>query len=230
MTFDPTKPQSTDFISDSQPVLLSNNQQLNTVFDVDHLTYNASANRGKHKKVTLRSQGSDSSTDSPPTRENEYAMFTLQDGSDTEIYLRGEQNATAFQATRNNELFMRVYPVFAINMDNSDASNPIPSGSASVFSSYNLNNINRLSGSSASFQFNFTNPVLDSSGVATNNYLWTANCFHQSSSNPSIAQVPPSGTYSTVVGNNFIRIQCINQNGTLLTNIRRLVVICWKFQ
>lgn len=53
MTFNPSIPQATDRPSRSQSDLLNNFTQLNTVFDVDHVTYNAAADRGEHTKITL---------------------------------------------------------------------------------------------------------------------------------------------------------------------------------
>ena len=55
MTYNPNIPQSNDLISQSQGQFLTNFSQLNTIFDVDHVTYdNATvANRGLHRKVTF---------------------------------------------------------------------------------------------------------------------------------------------------------------------------------
>ena len=55
MTYNPNIPQSTDFISASQPEILENFIQLNTQFGVDHQAYwTGSANGdGHHKQVTF---------------------------------------------------------------------------------------------------------------------------------------------------------------------------------
>lgn len=55
MTYNPNIPQSTDLISNSQPDILTNFSQLNTIFATDHYTWNdaTSANRGLHKQITF---------------------------------------------------------------------------------------------------------------------------------------------------------------------------------
>ena len=55
MTFDPTIPNATHFVSADQPQITINFGQLNTIFDIDHVKYNDATvgNRGKHKQVTL---------------------------------------------------------------------------------------------------------------------------------------------------------------------------------
>lgn len=57
MTFNPAIPQATDLISNSQPQLLTNFGQLNTIFDEDHFTWNdgtdGGADRGLHRQVTI---------------------------------------------------------------------------------------------------------------------------------------------------------------------------------
>jgi hypothetical protein len=53
MSYNPDIPQASDFISSSQGDLLTNFQALNTVFAVDHNTFNAPSNAGTHLKVTL---------------------------------------------------------------------------------------------------------------------------------------------------------------------------------
>lgn len=51
--FNPNIPNPTDFLSDSQLALKNNNGGLNTVFNVDHYTFNnATANKGFHNTVT----------------------------------------------------------------------------------------------------------------------------------------------------------------------------------
>lgn len=53
MSFNPNIPQPTDRPSDSQAQLLTNNQQLDTIFDVDHVTFSAAAGKGEHDKITF---------------------------------------------------------------------------------------------------------------------------------------------------------------------------------
>jgi hypothetical protein len=53
MSYNPAIPQSTDLISNSQPQILANFSQLNTIFDFNHFTWNdaTAANRGLHRKI-----------------------------------------------------------------------------------------------------------------------------------------------------------------------------------
>lgn len=57
MAFNPSIPQPTDNISTSQGQLLSNNQALNNVFFVDHVTFSdTTAEKGFHKVIHLTIQ------------------------------------------------------------------------------------------------------------------------------------------------------------------------------
>ena len=53
--YNPSIPQGTDNLSNSQVQMLNNFTELNTIFDADHYTWNniTSANRGLHRQVTL---------------------------------------------------------------------------------------------------------------------------------------------------------------------------------
>lgn len=54
MPFDPTIPQPTDLLSDSQTALLANNGFLNTSFGTDHYPFNdATTNNGKHQVIQM---------------------------------------------------------------------------------------------------------------------------------------------------------------------------------
>lgn len=57
MSFDPNVPQAADLISDSQSDILTNFQQLNAIFGsnaaADHYQWDAVANAGLHKQITL---------------------------------------------------------------------------------------------------------------------------------------------------------------------------------
>lgn len=225
MTYNPNIPQPIDDMSVSQGDLLTNFGDLNTVYGSsgDHVALDAASNRGKHKKVTFVSQGSDPDTDSPATLENELAMFALEEGSDTELYLRKESNGTVNQITKNNELFIQVYPVFAINMDKNLV----------VSSSYNYDSgtgVTRLdSGTKAHFKFPFTNAVTDAAGNPTNNYMFVASGF-DNSSNPVVGQVPNSSSYGSQVDSTFINIVFKNQNNSTISGLTRCSVVCWKVQ
>lgn len=226
MTFDPNIPQPEDDMSLSQGDLLTNFSDLNIVYGSsgDHVALNAATDRGKHKKVTFVSQGNDPDTDSPATLENELALFALEEGTDTELYLRKESNGTVNQITKNGNLFVNFIPVFAINMDNS----------LTVHNSFNYDSgtgVTRLSGGSAAhFKFPFSNAVTDPSGATTNNYLFTANAFDTTGNNPVIGQVPNDSNYGNQVGNNFINIIFRNHKGEVITGMNRCSVVCWKIQ
>jgi hypothetical protein len=56
MAYLPNIPQATDYQDASQPQLLENFTQLNNIFAIDHATFNAASNNGKHNKVTFPTQ------------------------------------------------------------------------------------------------------------------------------------------------------------------------------
>lgn len=58
MAYNPSIPQATDYQDASQPQILENFTQLNTIFGQDHVTFNAASNNGKHNKVSLTNQTS----------------------------------------------------------------------------------------------------------------------------------------------------------------------------
>lgn len=94
MTFNPNMPLSTDIPAQSQAQFLINNQQLNTIFDVDHVTFDAAtvADRGKHEKVSLTSQSSD-----PGAGATEVVLY--QKGATPEICYQKAAGATVYQLT-----------------------------------------------------------------------------------------------------------------------------------
>jgi len=94
MTFNPNIPQATDRPSDSQAQLLANFQQLNTIFDVDHVTFNASSNNGKHNKSSYVVSGAD-----PATPAGEGAVYTKAVGARTEAFYRYPPNGAVTQLT-----------------------------------------------------------------------------------------------------------------------------------
>lgn len=61
MTYTPDIPQSTDKPKNSQSQILNNFQQINTIFDENHITFNASnaSERGYHDVVTFHNQSAD---------------------------------------------------------------------------------------------------------------------------------------------------------------------------
>ena len=94
MTYNPNVPQAADIPSQSQGELLTNFQQLNTVFDVDHVPFNDStaANRGKHDQSTYTELGAD-----PTTLANEIAVYANPVSGNSRLFFRQESNGTAVQ-------------------------------------------------------------------------------------------------------------------------------------
>jgi hypothetical protein len=90
MAYNPNIPQPGDLLSVSQGDLLENFTQLNDIFEVDHLTYDAvdAPNRGKHMAIHMREQLSD-----PTTAAQELAFYCKRDSSSNlALYLRKESN------------------------------------------------------------------------------------------------------------------------------------------
>lgn len=94
MTFNPNIPQANDIISSSQPQILTNFSQLNTLFGIDHVEYNnaTAANRGKHTKITYVQQGAD-----PATLVSELALYTKNVGGVPKLFIREQTNGTVYQ-------------------------------------------------------------------------------------------------------------------------------------
>ena len=235
MTYNPNIPQPKDIIADSQGDLLINFTQLNSIFGTngDHVAFNASTNRGKHNKTTFVSQGNDPTTDAPATRENEVALFSLEQGTDTELYLREQNNGTVNQVTKDGEVYIGVHPVFAINItDLTPNSNTTPgSYNFTVQNSYNLDtaNTSRVVSGRAIYKFSFTNQVVDASGNPTNKYFFTANGF-DNSSNPVVGRAQNNAVYANSVDPSFIIIEFVNQNNTRLTSLTGASIVCWRVQ
>lgn len=91
MTYNPSIPQSTDLISQSQSQILTNFSQANTAFSVDHTAFDVVSNQGKHKKVTLVEQSD------PVTSANEMALYSKDLAAVTTLYMRKESNGTVIQ-------------------------------------------------------------------------------------------------------------------------------------
>lgn len=53
MTFQPDKPEAPDILAESQPDLLTNYSQQDTVFGVDHVEFSANENAGKHNRTLI---------------------------------------------------------------------------------------------------------------------------------------------------------------------------------
>lgn len=235
MTYDPGIPQDKDDMSVSQGDMLTNFTQLASVWGSsgDHVELDAASNRGKHKKTTLVSQGSDPDTDSPSTEANEMVLFTLEDGTDTEIYMRRESNGAVRQMTKDNELFIDVHPVFAINIKDLTPNSNVGLGTYNftVSNSFNFDSANskRVTAGRTHYLFTFTNQVLDSAGSPTNNYLWSANGF-DSSGNAVPGSVATTATYGDKVKATSIEIEFRVPTGAVNTKLTGASIICWRFQ
>jgi len=99
MTYNPNIPQAADIPSQSQGEMLTNFQQLNTVFDVDHVPFNdgTAANRGKHDKSTYIELGAD-----PATAANEISLYSKDTGGNTRLFMRQESSGTVIQLSGAN--------------------------------------------------------------------------------------------------------------------------------
>lgn len=104
MTFAPNSPQSGDEPSVSQPILLVNNQQINTVFQQDHvaMTDGTTANRGKHIAVTLRGV-----TDPTPLA-GEAGLYAFNSGGTREqLRFRRESSGSIYPLTEKYGAIVR---------------------------------------------------------------------------------------------------------------------------
>lgn len=214
MTYDPEVPQPDDDMSDSQADLLTNNQDLATVFAVNHVALDdASADKGKHKYVTYVQQ-----SDDPETAANEYAVYSKDDGGDTELFARPENNGTAFQLTRDGSLYLGIIPFAAVNFS---------IGPITLQNAFGVQSVTQP-GSAGRYRVNFTaaaTALLNGS----NDYLWSVSGF-ANSTDPVIAQVTNTTAYNTVVTDTYIQFDFKNQSNSLVGTLTRASVICWRFQ
>lgn len=99
MTYNPNIPQPSDIPSQSQGEILTNFQQLNTVFDVDHVAFNDSnaSNRGKHDKSTYIELGAD-----PTTAADEISLYSKDVGGNTRLFMRQESDGGVIQLSGAN--------------------------------------------------------------------------------------------------------------------------------
>lgn len=99
MSFNPGIPQSSDIPAQSQAQLLTNFQQTNSVFGINHVEFNNAtvANRGKHKYVSMIEQGSD-----PATAANEVALYSKDVSAVSQLFLRREASGAVIQMSGQN--------------------------------------------------------------------------------------------------------------------------------
>lgn len=98
MVYKPNIPQPTNIPAQSQSDFLENFSELNTIFDVDHVTWNAAsaANRGKHTSSTYID------TTDPVTATNEVAVYAKDDGGNSRLYMRQEAAGTVVQMSNRD--------------------------------------------------------------------------------------------------------------------------------
>lgn len=102
MTYNPGIPQAGDLPSASQPQILTNFQQINTLFGTngDHYPFDNAivALRGKHKFVTFQDQAA-----GPATAVNQMALYTKTTAGASTLYLRRPGSGTEIQmSTQDN--------------------------------------------------------------------------------------------------------------------------------
>jgi len=215
MVYDPAKPQPQDKLSVSQADLLENFGQLNTQFGVNHVPFDdTSGDKGKHKFVTFVEQSTD-----PESKGDEHLLYTKDDSGEPEIFARPESNGDAYQITKDGNLFVGLLPIVAVNFDKTA---PFIQGSSLGVSSITQ------PGSAGRYKINFTAAVTTALS-GSNDYFWSISGF-DNSSNPVIAQVTNDSTYGNVVTDSFIQVDFKNQNNTLVSNLTRATVVCWRFQ
>jgi len=209
MTFNPDIPQARDDIAVSQGDLLTNFQQLNTQFAVNHVAFDdTSGDAGKHKFCTFVEQAAD-----PESKGDEYLLYAKDDNGEPELFARPESNGASYQVTKDGNIFLGLLPVVAVNFNQTGAIQGTALNVASV----------TRPGGSGRYVVNFTSALPD------NNYFWSASGF-DNSGNPVVSQVTNTNNYASVVTTTSISIDFKNQNNTLITGLTRASVICWRIQ
>ena len=105
MTYDPSKPLDTDFLSQSQIDLVTNFFQANVLTGIDHFEYNfttqaapydnaTSADRGKHKQASFVEL-----SDDPTTAAGEIALYGKKINGALALFSRGESDGAVNQMT-----------------------------------------------------------------------------------------------------------------------------------
>ncbi len=102
LTFNASIPQPNDIISQSQAQIQTNFSQTNTIFDVNHITFDnaAVASRGKHRRVDLTRVAA------PGSIAAEAVLYQKLADGNSQIFMQRDANATEIQLTGQ-------YPVVA---------------------------------------------------------------------------------------------------------------------
>lgn len=98
MTYNPLKPNPSDFLEDSSTDIQGNFAQANNVMQVNHYPFDdTTPNKGKHQFVTMPAQASD-----PTTIAGETVVYCKNDTNPIEpnIYMRAESSGFIYQLTK----------------------------------------------------------------------------------------------------------------------------------
>lgn len=98
MTFNPAIPGPNDILSQSQAQIQTNFSQANTIFDVNHVTFdNATvAERGKHRKVDFKRIAA------PGSVANEAVIYQKASGGSSNLFMQRDGVGTEIQLTGPN--------------------------------------------------------------------------------------------------------------------------------
>lgn len=102
MTFNPNIPNPTDLLSNSQPVLKTNNQALDNIFGIDHYKYSdLTVNKGFHNKVTTPIFVDSPPTGLPPVTTTNPVFYAFQQASNLGVlqFSRGPNNSVPTPVT-----------------------------------------------------------------------------------------------------------------------------------
>jgi len=158
MVYLSTIPQSTDRPSQSQAQILSNFIDLDLVFDVDHVTFSATADRGAHNQLTMLESAA-----APATGADRGMVYTLDNGDNrTELYYRYDNGALG----NSKELPLSCMKAFATF---TNAAAPV------VSSGYNVASVTRITGADAYvFNITFTDALTSAAPGTATTYIVVA--------------------------------------------------------
>lgn len=96
MTYTPSTPNPPDIVSETQPLIKSNFEVVNTIFDNNHFNFTAASDNGKHRQVTLPDNSSPTATGAGEI--NAYCDLVPDGGSGADAYIG------VFQKENNGEI------------------------------------------------------------------------------------------------------------------------------
>jgi len=217
MTYTPDIPAPEDTPSVSQGQLLTNFQQINTVFGVNHVALSpAVANSGKHNFSSFVEQGTE-----PTAGASESLIYSVDDGGDTELKIANSNGS--FQATMDNLLYIGAHPVVGVNFEPSASTGALPGGN--IKSSFNVSGINV--DATGRYTISFTNNVTDRTGSDTRDYIWDAQVM--GTAGIAVVCAASGADYTTVVNPGSIQIEAYNNAGNRFTPTR-IVLTVYKVQ